>query len=123
MKLRQLLVLACLLTLVHTSQAQGNYLPGTVVTLDGKLQTGHIDYREWRLNPRKISFTTWNVPAILPPIHSSIVSGLDTGSSASCSLKSAFDGHLRFAAFNVDGKCGPLSFKKVIYIFYSLYTL
>lgn len=56
MKFRDVLLLACLIIIAQLVQAQTNYLPGSVVSLDGKLQTGLIDYREWRVNPRKISF-------------------------------------------------------------------
>ncbi|WP_276479808.1 hypothetical protein [Paraflavitalea pollutisoli] len=49
-------LLTALFGAAQSSQAQSNFQPGSVVSLDGKEQTGLIDYREWRVNPRKISF-------------------------------------------------------------------
>jgi len=41
-------------------KAQVNFQPGTIVTLTGETRNGQIDYREWKKNPRTISFKSGN---------------------------------------------------------------
>src|ERR1700751_2034793 len=45
-----------LLTAAITAQGQTNYQPGSLLLSNGQQTNGLIDYREWRQNPRKISF-------------------------------------------------------------------
>lgn len=49
-------LLACCIAFSVTLSAQRNYIDGTVVLRNGDTLKGKIDYREWSINPRSISF-------------------------------------------------------------------
>lgn len=55
-KVRQLLLPALLFTTILTTHGQTNYQPGSVLLKNGQQVNGLVDYREWRQNPRTISF-------------------------------------------------------------------
>jgi hypothetical protein len=49
-----------LLAIATTVLGQQNYQPGTITKINGETQTGQIDYRNWRRNPRSITFKSSN---------------------------------------------------------------
>ncbi len=49
-------LLFAVLLLPFFSHAQDNYQPGAVVTLKGDTIHGYINFKEWEINPRSISF-------------------------------------------------------------------
>jgi hypothetical protein len=49
-----LFVLIFMLSLV--THAQENFIPGYIIQMDGDTSRGYIDFRNWRINPEKISF-------------------------------------------------------------------
>lgn len=55
-KARPLLLFVLLFTTILTVYGQTNYQPGSVLLKNGQQVNGLIDYREWRQNPRTISF-------------------------------------------------------------------
>ena len=53
--LRNYTLIALLMAGISLS-AQRNFVPGSVILLDGQILNGEIDYREWLVNPKKFSF-------------------------------------------------------------------
>ena len=50
------LLLLCSMVIYQISFSQKNYLPGKVITLQHDTLTGYIDYRNWEVNPKIITF-------------------------------------------------------------------
>ncbi|MTI30221.1 hypothetical protein, partial [Xanthovirga aplysinae] len=51
-----ILVLVYFLVIVNCSYGQENYLPGSLISIEGDTLKGFIDYRNWDYNPDEIFF-------------------------------------------------------------------
>ncbi len=56
MSLPRVILIVLTVFFVQTSFSQKNYLAGQIITLDGDTLNGQINYRNWIINPKKISF-------------------------------------------------------------------
>lgn len=54
--MKKLIVLFFISITFYSTFAQKNFQTATIETIDGQSKAGEIDYREWKSNPKKISF-------------------------------------------------------------------
>ena len=54
--MKHIFFLLCLVCQIGTVVAQRNYQPGIIIRLNGTMEKGLIDNKEWSTNPKKISF-------------------------------------------------------------------